>query len=150
MTNDLLEMSDWLMKYGVTHAATKSTGEYWKPIYNILEDNFEVWLVNAQHIKTVPGRKTDIKDSELIAELMRHGLIRASFVPPKGLRKLRESTRMRSTFVKERATLVNRLQKVLESANIRLASVGSDVNGVIGEGDSASPDYGLIHSRKHG
>ena len=108
------------------------TGEYWKPIYNILEDNFDVWLVNAQHIKAVPGRKTDVKDSEWIAELMRHGLIRASFVPPKGQRELRELTRMRSTFVKERATLVNRLQKVLESANIKLASVASDVNGVSG------------------
>jgi transposase len=132
MTSDLLVLSDWLMKYGVTHAAMESTGEYWKPIYNILEDNFEVWLVNAQHIKAVPGRKTDVKDSEWIAELMRHGLIRASFVPPKGQRELRELTRMRSTFVKERANLVNRLQKVLESANIKLASVASDVNGVSG------------------
>jgi len=132
MTSDLLALSDWLMGYDVTHAAMESTGEYWKPIYNILEDNFEVWLVNAQHIKAVPGRKTDIKDSEWIAELMRHGLIRASFVPPKGQRELRELTRMRSTFVKERATLVNRLQKVLESANIKLASVASDVNGVSG------------------
>jgi transposase len=132
MTSDLLALSDWLMKYGVTHAAMESTGEYWKPIFNILEDNFEVWLVNAQHIKAVPGRKTDVKDSEWIAELMRHGLIRASFVPPKGQRELRELTRMRSTFVKERATLVNRLQKVLESANIKLASVASDVNGVSG------------------
>jgi len=132
MTGDLLELSDWLMLHGVTHAAMESTGEYWKPIYNILEDNFEVWLVNAQHIKAVPGRKTDVKDSEWIGELMRHGLIRASFVPPKGQRELRELTRMRSTFVKERATLVNRLQKVLESANIKLASVASDVNGVSG------------------
>jgi transposase len=132
MTCDLLALSDWLMKYDVTHTAMESTGEYWKPIYNILEDNFEVWLVNAQHIKAVPGRKTDIKDSEWIAELMRHGLIRANFVPPKGQREFRELTRMRSTFVKERATLVNRLQKVLESANIKLASVASDVNGVSG------------------
>ena len=132
MTSDLLALSDWLMRYGVTHAAMESTGEYWKPIYNILEDNFEIWLVNAQHIKAVPGRKTDIKDSEWIAELMRHGLIRSSFVPPKGQRELRELTRMRSTFIKERATLVNRLQKVLESANIKLASVASDVNGVSG------------------
>jgi transposase len=132
MTSDLLALSDWLMRYEVTHAAMESTGEYWKPIYNILEDNFDVWLVNAQHIKAVPGRKTDVKDSEWIAELMRHGLIRASFVPPKGQRELRELTRMRSTFVKERATLVNRLQKVLESANIKLASVASDVNGASG------------------
>jgi len=133
MTDDLLRLSDWLMAFGVTHAAMESTGEYWKPVYNILEDNFEVWLVNAQHIKAVPGRKTDVKDSEWIAELLRYGLIRASFVPPKGQRELRELTRMRSTFVKERATLVNRLQKVLESANIKLASVTSDVNGVSGK-----------------
>jgi transposase len=133
MTGDLLELSDWLMSYDVTHAAMESTGEYWKPIYNILEDNFEVWLVNAQHIKAVPGRKTDVKDSEWIAELLRYGLIRASFVPPKGQRELRELTRMRSTFVKERATLVNRLHKVLESANIKLTSVASDVNGVSGK-----------------
>lgn len=133
MTDDLLALSDWLMGYGVTHAAMESTGEYWKPIYNILEDNFEVWLVNAQHIKAVPGRKTDVKDSEWIAELLRYGLIRASFVPAKGQRELRELTRMRSSFVKERATLVNRLHKVLESANIKLASVASDVNGVSGK-----------------
>jgi transposase len=130
MTEDLLALSDWLMSYGVTHVAMESTGEYWKPIYNILEDNFEVWLVNAQHIKAVPGRKTDDKDSEWIAELLRYGLIGASFVPPKGQRELRELTRLRSTFVKERATLVNRLHKVLESANIKLASVVSDMNGV--------------------
>jgi transposase len=133
MTDDLLALSDWLIAYGVTHVAMESTGEYWKPIYNILEDSFEVWLVNAQHIKAVPGRKTDVKDSEWIAELLRYGLIRASFVPPKGQRELRELTRMRSTFVKERATLVNRLQKVLEDANIKLASVASDVNGVSGK-----------------
>jgi transposase len=133
MTDDLLALSDWLMNFGITHVAMESTGEYWKPVYNILEDNFEVWLVNAQHIKAVPGRKTDIKDSEWIAELLRYGLIRASFVPPKGQRELRELTRMRSTFVKERAALVNRLQKVLESANIKLASVASDVNGVSGK-----------------
>jgi transposase len=133
MTDDLLALSDWLMDHGVTHAAMESTGEYWKPVYNILEENFEVWLVNAQHIKAVPGRKTDVKDSEWIADLLRYGLMRASFVPPKGQRELRELTRMRSTFVKERATLVNRLHKVLESANIKLASVVSDVNGVSGK-----------------
>ena len=133
MTADLLALSDWLRAQGVRHVAMESTGEYWKPIYNILEDNFEVWLVNAQHIKAVPGRKTDVKDSEWIAELLRYGLIRASFVPAKGQRELRELTRMRSSFVKERATLVNRLHKVLESANIKLASVASDVNGVSGK-----------------
>lgn len=132
MTPDLLALSDWLMAQGVTHVAMESTGEYWKPVFNILENNFEVLLVNAQHIKAVPGRKTDIKDAEWIAELLRHGLLKASFVPPLGQRELRELTRYRSTFVKERATLVNRLQKVLESANIKLASVATDVTGVSG------------------
>ena len=132
MTGDLLVMSDWLMEHSVTHVAMESTGEYWKPVFNILENNFEVLLVNAQHIKAVPGHKTDVKDSEWIAELLRHGLLKASFVPPLGQRELRELTRYRSTFVKERATLVNRVQKVLESANIKLASVATDVTGVSG------------------
>ncbi|MCI0419730.1 MAG: IS110 family transposase, partial [Acidobacteria bacterium] len=105
------------------------TGEYWKPIYNILEENFEVWLVNAQHIKAVPGRKTDVKDSEWIAELLRYGLLKASFVPPTGQREL---TRFRTTFIQERATLINRLQKALESANIKLASVVTNIEGVSG------------------
>lgn len=91
----------------------ESTGEYWKPIFNILEPSFEVLLVNAQHIKTVPGRKTDIKDSEWIADLLRHGLLKASFIPPVGQRELRELTRFRTTFVQEKATLVIRVQKVL-------------------------------------
>jgi len=132
MTSDLLGLSDWLMACEVSHVAMESTGEYWKPVFNILENNFEVLLVNAQHIKAVPGRKTDIKDSEWIAELLRHGLLRASFVPPLGQRELRDLTRSRSTFVRTRATLVNRVHKVLESANIKLGSVASDVMGVSG------------------
>jgi transposase len=132
MTADLLELSDWLMSCGVTHVAMESTGEYWKPIFNILENNFEVLLVNAQHISKVPGRKTDVSDAEWIADLLRHGLLTASFIPPAGQRELRELTRFRSTFVKERATLVNRVQKVLESANIKLSSVASNVMGVSG------------------
>jgi len=132
MTSDLLVLSDWLMSCGVTHVAMESTGEYWKPIFNILENNFEVILVNAQHISKVPGRKTDVSDAEWIADLLRHGLLTASFIPPLGQRELRELTRFRSTFVKERATLVNRVQKVLESANIKLSSVASDVLGVSG------------------
>jgi transposase len=132
VTASLLELSDWLMQYSITHVAMESTGEYWKPVYNILEDNFELLLVNAQHIKAVPGRKTDVKDSEWIAELLRYGLLKTSFVPPKGQRELRELTRFRSTFVKERATLINRVQKVLESANIKLASVLTDIDGVSG------------------
>ena len=133
MTADLLALSDWLTTVGVTHVAMESTGEYWKPVFNILENNFEeVLLVNAQHIKSVPGRKTDVKDAEWIADLLRHGLLKASFIPPVGQRELRELTRYRSTFVQEKATLVNRIQKVLESANIKLASVASNVVGVSG------------------
>jgi len=132
MTADLLMLSDWLLSFGVTHVAMESTGEYWKPIHNILEENFEVLLVNARHIKQVPGRKTDVMDAEWIADLLRHGLLRGSFIPPVGQRELRELTRHRANFVRERATLVNRIQKTLESANIKLASVASDVMGVSG------------------
>jgi transposase len=132
MTVDLLALSDWLMEQGVTHVAMESTAEYWKPVFNILENNFEVILVNAQHLSKVPGRKTDQSDAEWIAELLQHGLLKASFIPPVGQRELRELTRFRATFVRERATLVNRVQKVLESANIKLASVASDVMGVSG------------------
>jgi transposase len=132
MTAELLALSDWLLGLGVTHVAMESTGEYWKPVFNILEDNVEVLLVNAQHVKAVPGRKTDVSDAAWLAELLKHGLLRASFIPPKGQRELRELTRHRSTFVRERATLVNRVQKVLESANIKLASVATDVLGVSG------------------
>jgi len=132
MTADLLALSDWLIAYGVTHASMESTGEYWKPVFNILENNFEVILVNAQHVKAVPGRKTDVNDAEWLADLLKHGLLKASFVPPVEQRELRELTRYRSTFVRERVNLINRVQKVLESANIKLASVVSDVAGVSG------------------
>jgi len=116
----------------VTHVAMESTGEYWKPVFNILESGFEVLLVNARHLSKVPGRKTDQSDAEWLAEVMQCGLLTASFIPPVGQRELRELTRYRSTFIRERATLVNRVQKVLESANIKLASVASDVMGVSG------------------
>ena len=132
MTADLLGLSDWLLSFGVTHVAMESTGGYWKPIYNILEENFEVLLVNARHIKQVPGRKTDVMDAEWIADLLRHGLLRSSFIPPVGQRELRELTRHRTNFVRERASVVNRIQKTLESANIKLASVASNVMGVSG------------------
>jgi len=130
MTVDLLALSDWLQSCGVTHLAMESTGEYWKPVFNLLEGNFEVLLVNAQHVKAVPGRKTDVNDAEWLADLLRHGLLRPSFIPPVAQRELRDLTRFRSTFVRERATLVNRVQKVLEDANTKLASVASDVMGV--------------------
>jgi transposase len=110
----------------------ESTGEYWKPVFNILETNFEVLLVNAQHIKAVPGRKSDVNDAEWLADLLKHGLVTASFVPPEGQRELRELTRYRTTFVRERATLVNRVHKVLESANLKLTSVATDVMGASG------------------
>ena len=132
MTADLLALSDWLLGLGVSHVAMESTGEYWKPLYNILEANFEVLLVNAQHIHQVPGRKTDVLDAEWIADLLRHGLLRGSFIPPIGQRELRELTRHRTNFVRERATLVNRVQKTLESANIKLGSVATNVMGVSG------------------
>lgn len=132
MTADLLEMSDWLTSHGVTHVAMESTGEYWKPPFNILEENFTVILVNARQLSKVPGRKTDQSDAQWIAELMQHGLLKASFIPPPGQRELRELTRYRNSFVRERVNLANRLQKVLESANIKLGSVASNVLGVSG------------------
>ncbi|MCB0255251.1 MAG: IS110 family transposase, partial [Anaerolineae bacterium] len=132
MTADLLALSDWLLSKQISHVAMESTGEFWKPIYNLLEGNFELLVVNARHIKTVPGRKTDVKDAEWIAELLRHGLLRGSFIPPQGQRDLRDLTRQRTNLVRDRATMVNRLQKVLEWANIKLSSVASDVTGVSG------------------
>ena len=113
-TVELLALSDWLSSQKITQIAMESTGEYWKPIYNILESNLEVMVVNAQHLKNVPGRKTDVKDAEWIAELLRHGLLRGSFIPPLAQRDLRDLTRQRITLVRERARVVNRLQKVLE------------------------------------
>ncbi len=129
-TPDLLELHDWLTEWKLTHVTMESTGDYWKPVFNILEDSFEVWLVNAQHVKHVSGRKTDVKDSEWLAELMLHGLLKPSFIPPKPQRALRELTRYRTRLVQERARVVNRVQKLLEGANIKLSSVASDIMGV--------------------
>jgi transposase len=131
-TSEILRLSDWLSSAGITNVAMESTGVFWKPVWNLLEANFELILVNPQHIKQVPGRKTDTKDSEWIATLMEHGLLRASFVPPAPQRAFREMTRTRSMFIRERADMVNRVQKILEDANIKLASVASDVMGVSG------------------
>jgi transposase len=122
----------WLLAEGVTHAAMESTGVYWKPIFNLLEGPLQVILVNAQHLKKVPGRKTDVKDAEWIAELLQHGLLKASFVPPAPIRELRDLTRQRTQLVGERAAAANRIQKVLEDANIKLASVATDVLGESG------------------
>jgi transposase len=130
MTEDLLALLDWLAEWECTHVAMESTGDYWKPVFNVLEGTFEVYLVNAQHVKHVPGRKTDVTDSEWLAELMLHGLLRPSFIPPKPQRALRDLTRYRSKVVQERSRTVNRVQKLLEGANIKLGSVVSDVQGV--------------------
>ncbi len=129
MTDDIRDLADWLASYGVTHVAMESTGVYWKPIWNVLEERFELVLAHARHIKAVPGRKTDVKDSEWIADLLRHGLIQGSFVPDRFQRELRELTRYRTELTGERAAEINRLQKTLEGANIRLASVASDLTG---------------------
>jgi transposase len=113
-TQELLRLCDWLEEGGCTHVGLESTGDYWKPVYNLLEGAFEVWLLNAQHIKAVPGRKTDVKDAQWIAELLAHGLVRPSFIPPRHQRELRDLTRYRVSFVRERATLINQVQKLLE------------------------------------
>src|SRR5438105_3098037 len=130
MTDDLLALADWLAAEGVTHVAMESTGVFWKPLFNLLEERFQLLLVNARDIKQVPGRKTDVKDCEWIADLLRHGLLKASFVPDRPQRELRELVRYRTTLVRERSAEVNRLQKTLEGANIKLASVASDPLGV--------------------
>lgn len=133
MTRDLRELAAWLNAEGVERIAMEATGIYWKPVWNILEPfRFELLLVNAQHIKNVPGRKTDQKDSEWIADLLQHGLLRGSFVPPVEIRHLRDLTRMRSRMRQDLATYANRIQKVLEDANIKLGSVASDILGVSG------------------
>ena len=132
MTKGLLALSDWMTSEGVTHVAMESTGVYWKPIWNILEGGFTVLLVNARHIKQVPGRKTDMKDCEWIAQLLQHGLLNSSFVPPTPIRELRDLTRHRAKVTGEQAAVANRIQKMLEDANIKLASVATDVMGVSG------------------
>jgi transposase len=129
-TAALLDLVAWLLSLDVTHVAMESTGEFWKPLYNLLEGSFTILVVNAAHIKYVPGRKTDVKDAEWIAELLAHGLLRPSFVPPPPQRALRDLTRQRTHLIRERASEVNRMQKVLEWANIKLSSVVTDISGV--------------------
>lgn len=131
-TKELLALSDWLHGHEVTHVAMESTGVYWKPIWNILEGQFDITLVNAQHFKAVPGRKTDLKDGEWIGDLLQHGLLRKSFVPEKPIRELRDLTRSRAMLAREKVRLSCRIQKVLEDANIKLSSVASDVLGSSG------------------
>jgi transposase len=132
LTRDLLALSDWLSEAGVPHVAMESTGEYWKPVYNLLEGDVTVFLVNAAHVKHVPGRKTDRADARWLAKRMRYGLLQASFIPPVEQRDLRDLTRSRTKLGQERTREVNRVQGVLERANIKLASVASDIRGVSG------------------
>jgi transposase len=133
LTDDLLKLADWLGEHGVTHVAMEATGVYWKPVWNLLEgSDLHLLLVNAQHIKAVPGRKTDVRDCEWIADLLRHGLLRGSFVPDRPQRELRELTRYRTSLVRERSAEVNRLQKTLEGANIKLGAVASNIMGKSG------------------
>lgn len=132
MTRSLLAMGDWLSVEGVTHVAMESTGVYWKPIYNLLEDRFEILLVNAKHVKNVPGRKTDVKDCEWLAQLLQCGLLRGSFVPPRPQRELRDLTRMRTQLTREASAVAARIHKVLEDANIKLGTVATDILGVSG------------------
>jgi transposase len=131
-TRELVALRDWLLSQGCTHLAMESTGVYWKPVYTILEGALEIVVANAQHVKKVPGRKTDVKDAEWLADLLCHGLLRPSFVPPKPIRELRDMTRYRRKLVQSQAAERNRLLKLLESANIKLASVATDVFGVSG------------------
>lgn len=133
MTEDLLMLVDWIKAHGVTHVAMESTGSYWKPIYNLLEmEDIKILVVNAKHIKNVPGRKTDVKDAEWIAGLLRHGLLQGSYIPDRQQRELRELIRYRRSLIEERAREINRIQKVLEGANIKLSSVATNVLGKSG------------------
>jgi transposase len=131
-TQALIDLADWLAAEGVTHAAMESTGVYWKPVFNVLEGRVTILLVNAQRIKQVPGRKTDVADCAWIAQLLQHGLLTASFIPPARQRELRDLTRQRAQLTAEQSAVTNRLQKVLEDANVKLASVASDILGVSG------------------
>lgn len=132
MTADLIELRDWLLKLGVTHAAMESTGVLWKPIYNVLEEHMEVWLCNARHVSNVPGRKTDVKDCDWLAQLMQCGLLRPSFVPPRTIRDLRDLTRTRTCLEDDKTRVANRIHKILEDANIKLSAVATDILGVSG------------------
>lgn len=132
MAADLLTLRDWLEAHQVTHVAMESTGVYWKPVYWVLEDSLRCLLVNAAHISKVPGRKTDVKDCEWIAELLEHGLLRGSFVPPPAIRDLRDLTRYRKSLIQDRTRAANRLHKVLEDAGLKLAAVATDILGASG------------------
>jgi transposase len=131
-TGDLLALADWLKQQGVTHVAMEATGVYWRPIWAVLEGHFEQMLVNLQHVKVVPGRKTDTRDCEWIADLLQHGLLKGSFVPPTPIQDLRDLTRYRAELRQSQNRVANRIQKLLELANVKLSSVASDALGVSG------------------
>lgn len=143
-TSSLKEMKEWLMSIGITHIAMESTGVYWKPIFNILEDSFEILLVNARHLKNVPGRKTDKADSRWICKLLLSGLLKGSFVPPENIRELRDLSRYKTKLTREIASEKNRIQRILEDANIKLSSVVSDTSGTV----ATKLIDGLISGRK--
>jgi len=132
MTRDILALADWLAAEGVTHVTMESTGVYWKPIYNLLEGHFEILLVNAQHVKHVPGRKTDVRDCQWLAQLLQCGLLRGSFVPARPQRELRDLTRHRAQLVHHVAAVANRIHKTLEDGNVKLGLVASDILGASG------------------
>jgi transposase len=133
MTNDLLRCKEWLKQNGITHVAMESTGVYWKPVFNVLEDAFEVMLVNARHVKNVPGRKTDVKDSKWLCKLLRSGLVRGSFIPPKPVRELRDLTRYKRKLIQSITSEKQRVEKILEDANIKLSSIASNTFGASGK-----------------
>lgn len=131
-TRELRRLAEWLKEWNVSDVAMEATGVYWKPVWNVLEKEFRLMLVNPQHLKKVPGRKTDVKDCEWIAQLIQHGLLNPSFVPPQEIRQLRDLTRMRWKFIRERGSAINRIHKVLEDANVKLGTVASDIMGMSG------------------
>ena len=146
-TAGVLALRDWLQAYAVSLVGMESTGPYWKPVYYLLEDEFDCWLLNAHHLRNVPGRKTDVKDAEWICQLVEHGLVRPSFVPPKPIRELRNLTRYRKVVIQDRTREAQRLEKLLEDAGIKLSSVASDILGASGRemlralvGGSRDPD----------
>lgn len=151
MTRDLLALNDWLLAEGVTHVAMESTGVFWKPVYNLLEAQFHILLVNARHVKNVPGRKTDVKDCEWLAQLLQCGLLRASFIPPRPQRELRDLTRMRMQLRHELGSVANRIHKVLEDANIKLGGGGGHGHpGRVGAAHDRGPDRGRDRCRQDG
>jgi transposase len=132
-TPELLRLADWLRQHGISHVAMEATGVYWRPVWAVLEGQFELILVNPHHVKVMPGRKTDVKDCEWLADLLRHGLVRGSFVPPTEIQDLRDLTRYRAELTQAQNRVANRIHKVLEQANIKLSSVASDTLGVSGQ-----------------